>query len=133
MEDFFKQNISWQRITEKNQFCLTEPGMLILDSMAFLTKIDNYKEILLSVLNSNVIYFWLKKNVHEYGASGFRLSNQYVEEIPVPKIINYDLNQLINERLSNNFNHLTIEKIINQIVYNIYGLSRDEIDLIEGI
>jgi hypothetical protein len=42
-DNFYKQNIAWQRITQKNQFCLTEEGIVILDSMAFLSNIELVK------------------------------------------------------------------------------------------
>jgi site-specific DNA-methyltransferase (adenine-specific) len=74
-----------QGITPENQFCLTDEGMVILDSMAFLSNIERHKYWLLAFLNSNLIYYRVKWNVHEYGNSGFRLSNQYVENIPIPK------------------------------------------------
>ena len=118
--------IAWQRITQKNQFCLTEKGMVILDSMAFLSKIDNCKYWLLAFLNSNLIYMWVKWNVHEYGYTGFRLSNQYVENIPTPKPTK-EIEQQI-ENLIHNKDYHTIDKLI----YKIYGLNENEISLIEN-
>ena len=41
---------------------------------------------LISILNSKLVYFWVDKNVHQYGITGYRLSNQYVEIIPIPQI-----------------------------------------------
>ena len=83
MDDFNKQIIAWQRITKFNMFCLTQSGVYVLDSMAYISNFGSYGKFLLGILNSKVTYYWIKKNVHEYGESGFRLSNQYVEMIPI--------------------------------------------------
>jgi hypothetical protein len=120
-DDFSKQVIAWQRITSKNQFCLTDEDMVVLDSMAFLSNIEKYKYWLLAFLNSNLIFYWIKWNVHEYGDNGFRLSNQYVEKIPIPefdKRIENRLRILINEESY---------KEIDEIIYSIYRLDNEEI------
>uniref|UniRef100_UPI001C881DB7 hypothetical protein n=1 Tax=Ornithobacterium rhinotracheale TaxID=28251 RepID=UPI001C881DB7 len=41
MEDFYSQVLPWQRITAYNQFCITKPGTIILDSMAFISNAEN--------------------------------------------------------------------------------------------
>ena len=101
--DFENPVIVWQRITKENTFCMTEPGFVPLDSMAFLSNFGNDGDFLLSFLNSKIVYFWMKLNVHEYGETGFRLSNQYVEEIPVPAPFTIpqgeDFNQALMEKL----------------------------------
>uniref|UniRef100_UPI001C8723F5 hypothetical protein n=1 Tax=Ornithobacterium rhinotracheale TaxID=28251 RepID=UPI001C8723F5 len=40
-EDFYSQVLPWQRITAYNQFCITKPGTIILDSMAFISNAEN--------------------------------------------------------------------------------------------
>jgi hypothetical protein len=126
MDDFYKQVIAWQRITQKNQFCLTEPGIVILDSMAFLSNIENHKYWLLAFLNSNLIYYWIKWNVHEYGNTGFRLSNQYVENIPIPKYCTETEKQL------EDFIKQEAYKEIDGLVYSIYKLDDSEIQFIKS-
>ena len=81
-EDFFEQVIAWQRITNENKFCLTPKGTVVLDSMAFISHFGKNKNLLLAILNSKLMMYWIKQNVHEYGNSGFRLANQYVEIAP---------------------------------------------------
>ena len=127
-EDFYSQVLAWQRITKENQFCLTEKGMVILDSMAFISGIERYKYWLLALLNSKLIYAWIKWNVHEYGDTGFRLSNQYVQEIPIifpkDKKNEQEIIILLNEK--------QYYKIDN-LIYILYGLSEEEITYIEKI
>lgn len=132
MDDFLNHIIPWQRITSHNQFCLTKPGTVVLDSMAFLSNIEEFKELLLAVLNSNVIYFWICSNVHEYGNAGFRLANQYVENISIP-LPNEELKvlmaRLVNHELESP--NIETERQINQAVYKLFELSENEIQYIE--
>ncbi len=52
--------------------------------MAFLSCDSENIDSLFKVLTSQLFYYWMTKNVHEYGESGFRLSNQYVQEFSAP-------------------------------------------------
>lgn len=124
-EDFSRQIITWQRITTENQFCLTNNGMMALDSMAFLSNIEKFKYWLLAFLNSDVIYCWIKWNVHQYGDTGYRLSNQYVENIPIPMPIP-EYEEEIKYWINTNGNFK-----IKKLVCEIYGLDSDEIKFIE--
>ena len=126
-EDFYKQVLAWQRITKENQFCLTEKGMVILDSMAFISGIEQYKYWLLALLNSRLIYAWVKWNVHEYGDTGFRLSNQYVQEIPIVPL-DKDLEKTIITLLNEKQYHK-----IDTIIYKLYDLSDEEINFIKAL
>ncbi len=74
----------WQRITQEPTFCLVEPNVFILDSMAFFT--GNNLKFIMALLNSKLIYKYVEMIVHQYGFTGFRLSNQYVEIMPIPPI-----------------------------------------------
>ena len=122
-DDFSKQVIAWQRITQKPTFCLTENGLVVLDSMAFLSNIkDKYKNWLLAVLNSDLIYFWVKTNVHEYGNTGFRLSNQYVEQISIPFLSETEMKQFIDIYGIDQYS----DKKIQDFIYKIYDISTDE-------
>ena len=124
-EDFSKPVIAWQRITAKNQFCLTEAGTIILDSMAFLSHLGAYGNYLLAILNSDLIHFWIKKSVHEYGSTGFRLSNQYVELIPVP-VPNESELSIANTLIELYLQGKKSSDEINKFVYTLYGITSEE-------
>ena len=132
MDDFNQPVIAWQRITAKNQFCLTKKETVILDSMAFLSNLGKYEKFLLAILNSNLIYYWVKKNVHEYGDSGFRLSNQYVEQITIPKPSEKDLN-MFNELVDGYFSKTVSLEEIDCKVYELYNLTSNDIEIIERV
>lgn len=166
LEEFEKEKIVWQRVTKENTFALAEKDTFILDSMAFLSNIENEKKYLLGILNSKLIYFYLNQYTHKYGNTGFLLSNQYVEKLPIKpynnevelenkvdlilennkKLSSYkelleranknkkydeiiDLEKLV-EKTQNEIKKLDYE--INQMIYEIYELTVDEIKIIEN-
>ena len=166
LEEFEKEKIVWQRVTKENTFALAEKDTFILDSMAFLSNIEKEKKYLLGILNSKLIYFYLNQYTHKYGNTGFLLSNQYVEKLPIKpynnevelenkvdlilennkKLSSYkelleranknkkydeiiDLEKLV-EKTQNEIKKLDYE--INQMIYEIYELTVDEIKIIEN-
>ena len=131
MDDFNMRNIAWQRITKENIFCLTEPGMVILDSMAFINGAGDKTAYLLAALNSSVISFWIKKNVPEYGDTGYRLSNQFVKLMPIP----YDVDQVLFDKINDLVSKIDIDTEnkfleIDDLMYKLYGLNEEEINYI---
>ncbi len=129
IEEFEKEKIVWQRITHEPTFCMSISGEFILDSMAFISSFDRMLgRYVLSILNSMLIRYWVNKNVHQYGDTGYRLSNQYVEQIlvkhisasqqkPFEILVDYILflKQQSNDNQSSYF-----EQIIDGMVYELY-------------
>ncbi|HAV40578.1 MAG TPA: type II restriction endonuclease, partial [Aquificaceae bacterium] len=146
--EFEKEKIVWQRVTKQFSFCLVPAGLYILDSMAFLVG-ENLKYIL-GILNSKLIDFYVKTYVHLYGDTGFLLSNQYVERIPIPPItpqtqpladqIVQKVQEILTLTQSPDFETSQekqqkvkeLEREIDQLVYKLYGLTEEEIRIVEG-
>lgn len=99
--------------------------------MAFLSNTKQYTYYLLGFLNSSIVYYWMRKNVHEYGKSGFRLSNQYVEIIPVSKneILISKISNIVKKAMDNN-EATRINKEIDDLLFSYYQFTDDEIMLI---
>lgn len=148
LNEFEKEKIVWQRVTKQFSFCLVPAGLYILDSMAFL--VGKNLRYILGILNSKLIDFYVKTYVHLYGDTGFLLSNQYVERIPIPPITpqNHPLADQIVQKVQEILT-LTqspdfetnqekqqkvkeLEKEIDQLVYKLYGLTEEEIRIVEG-
>ncbi|MEM3473836.1 MAG: N-6 DNA methylase, partial [archaeon] len=140
LAEFEKEKVVWQRITKEPTFCLVEPGFFILDSMAFFT--GKHLKYLMSLLNSKYISWYSKIVVHQYGFTGYRLSNQYVEVMPIPPITTNNehtvkqiesLVDLILDAKKKNKNADTTEyeRQIDELVCKLYDLTPEEIDLIE--
>ncbi len=146
-QEFEKEKIVWQRITCEPIFYLSSPGEYILDSMAFLSDFKrNEGKYFLAILNSKLVSYWVNKNVHQYGITGYRLSNQYVEAIPIPKISDSQQKpfiKLVDQILKitsqpdydpNNppAKQKQLEAEIDRLVYKLYGLSEEEIGNVEN-
>ncbi|MCH3694477.1 Eco57I restriction-modification methylase domain-containing protein [Campylobacter lari] len=143
LEEFEKEKIGWQRVTQEPSFIL-ENECVLLDSMAFMVgNSKNELKYLLGFLNSSLIFYYFKNIGHLYSDKGFLLSNQYVEKFPIPKI-NSKNEKLANELISlvdeilnlkeqdKNADTKTQEDKINSIVYKLYNLNEEEIKIIEG-
>ena len=84
LKEFSKENITWQRVTKEPIFCMTKKDLNISDSMAFIVSDSN--KYLMAILNSKTLFFYVDKISHQYGTTGYLLSNQYVEQLPIPQI-----------------------------------------------
>ncbi len=143
LNEFAKPKISWQRVTQEPSFII-ESGYYLLDSMAFLTHYSLEElHYLLGFLNSKAIFYYFKNIGHLYSDKGFLLSNQYVERFPIPKISNIsrqthkEIMECVGEILTNKKQDSTsdtkvLESRLDSLIYQIYGLNENEINLIES-
>ena len=137
-EEFEKEKIVWQRITQKPTFCVSSAGEYILDSMAFLSGFSlNNGKYIVAILNSKLVEFWVDKSVHQYGTTGYRLANQYVEQIPIPPIPEPDQQPFIDPvdtilaKKERGEDTSKEEFEIDMRVYELYGLTDEEIKVVD--
>ena len=135
---FEKEKIVWQRVTQQFKFNIIPERMYILDSMAFLTGHNLY--YIIGCLNSKLIDFYIKSYVHQYADAGFLLSNQYVERITIPKIPEKEqqpiidlVDKILQVKAKNpDADTKDFGKEIDELVYKLYNLTEDEINLINS-
>ena len=141
LSEFEKDKIVWQRVTRRPTFCISPKGRMVLDSMAFIA-FQSRGNYILAVVNSKVIAKWVDMNVHQYGTAGYRLSNQYVEQIPVPQVTNDNAvtvakieelaAKVIVAKTANAVADTTkTESEIDKLVYKLYNLTPEEIAIVE--
>lgn len=126
-EDFSKPKIIWKRIGSILRFSFDNKGALGLDSTCFATGI--HIPYLCCILNS-IMGHYLLKDSPKTGTGDLLVSVQAIEPVKVP----YDGNiEVILERLLlqqvGNYNEET-ERKINHAVFELYGLSSEEISYI---
>ncbi|OOY01840.1 restriction endonuclease [Campylobacter coli] len=141
LEEFEKEKIVWAEMTNSPSFIYENNNFFINQTCYFL----NYKDskYLLGILNSNLIYSYMKNISSSLGEGAFRWIKQYIEKLPIPKI--NSKNQKIADELVNsvdeilkakeqdkNANTQELENKINSLVYKLYNLTEDEIKIIEG-
>jgi hypothetical protein len=87
LDEFEKEKIAWQRVTKEPMFCIAEKNMIILDSMAFMTaETSQILRYCSAFLNSKAMAFYIDSISHQYSDTGYLLSNQYAERLPIAKI-----------------------------------------------
>ena len=139
-EDFKKPKIVWIELSDKNKFSICNEEVYLLNSAYFLLPPKEMDEkFLLSVLNSKTIKFYLKSIANTSGVGTTRWINTYVKDFPIARNpeIEVQLIELVNEILNIMQKNLkadtsSLEQEIDQIVYDLYGLTEEEIKIVEG-
>nr|WP_231624418.1 class I SAM-dependent DNA methyltransferase [Helicobacter pylori] len=139
LEDFEKEKIVWAEMTDEPRFIYDNKGFLINQTCYFIARDDKY---LFAILNSKVIYFFMRQMASNLGEGAFRWIKQFIERLPIPKITpkNQELAQKITdcaERILKSkekdpkANTQELEKEIDALVYQLYNLTDEEIKTIE--
>lgn len=145
-EEFEKEKIVYPNMNKEfiaffdNEFFLLNQKCFILSHRS-----NNKKELLylMTLLNSNVNFYYFKQIGAKLGASGYEMSKIFVEKLPIPKInsknekLADELINLVDEILKakeqdKNANTQELENKINSLVYKLYNLTEEEIKIIEG-
>jgi hypothetical protein len=143
---FDKPKIMWAEIALRGQF-VSEPGLLYVDTTAFFTPTD--ERDLLGILNSKLFSFLFAQQSSSIRGGFFRWKRVYMERMPIMKDKNLSaeiaaqvkmLIQVNQERsttsgarantLADRAAHLDAK--IDALVYQLYGLTEDEVAVIEG-
>lgn len=148
----------WPEIAKESRFAY-EPDSLFVNKTCFICPVDD--KYLLGILNSKVIWFFLKNTCSVLGDAekGGRLLQQkiYIEQVPIHRIDSSDstsctrhnkLVQLVEKmlaltpklRLATSESEkavlqnavTTTDAEIDCLVYELYGLTQEEIKIVEG-
>jgi adenine-specific DNA-methyltransferase len=99
---------------------------------------EDYK-FYLAIFNSSLMWFFIQNTSTELRGGYFRFKTAYLEPFPLPKLENLeqqkpfvDLVDKILELKKSGSDTTALETQIDQMVYELYGLSADEIKTIEG-
>lgn len=117
-----------------------EPWYFRTDAYSIIAKNDDYKiKYILGILNSKLALFWLYNRGKRKGDT-LELFYDPLSRIPIascPEQLQGEVISLVNEIISekakdprSDTHH--IEAQVDQLVYKIYGLSAEEIKLVEG-
>jgi len=134
LEDFFKPKVIWKRIGSIIRFSFDDKGSFGLDSTCFIANDD--AKFLCCILNSAVGHFLLK-NAPTTGTGDLIISVQAIGPVHVPQDVDRTpFNNLVDELVNNRKNLSDIdiknkENQIDQLVYDLYGLSANDIHIIE--
>ncbi len=139
LEDFEKEKIVWAEMTDEPRFIYDNKGFYANQTCYFIVRDDKY---LFAILNSKVIYFFMRQMASNLGEGAFRWIKQFIERLPIPKIT--PQNQELADKITDGAkaileakekdpkaNTQQLEKEIDALVYQLYNLTDEEIKIIE--
>ena len=141
LEEFDKPKIVWKQTSKYQTFMLDTEGYYITVSAHMLTIKDNdinKLKYILSILNSNLFKYYMLSVATNFSGVGIRWLPAFIENVPIPEASSKNFNKIIKlvddiTELKKQDKHTTpLEKNIDEIVYSLYGLSDEEIKIIEG-
>lgn len=135
-QEFEKPKIMYQKFQVKPCFIYDEQGLYCNDSMWIISKED---KVLLAILNSTMGW-WLISKYCTAIQNGYQLIWKYFGQIPIPNITKEQgkpiislVDQILTAKKSNpNADTTILEQQIDQLVYELYGLTEEEIKIVEG-
>ncbi|WP_300757175.1 TaqI-like C-terminal specificity domain-containing protein [uncultured Brachyspira sp.] len=137
-EDFEKDKIIYQEICQEASYALDECKSFIGNTGYIMTSKKYNLKVLLSLLNSKLYWWFFKNNNVILGDSAIRMLGMYIEVLPIIEVdekIEKDIIQLVDKIIiakKENKDTSEIEGEVDKIVYSLYGLSEEEIRIIEG-
>lgn len=139
-DDFKESKIVWIELSDTNKFAISNEEVYLLNSAYFLLPPKGISiHFLLGLLNSGLIKFYLGLIANTSGVGTTRWINIYVKEFPVSRNANLELevSSIVSQILTikkedPNADTSALEKEIDALVYTLYGLTEEEIAIVEG-
>ena len=131
-ENFTKPKIIYPNMTKYMPFIYDENGYFTNQKCFIIT--GNNLAYLTIFLNSNLFKVCFRENFPELLGGTRELSKIFFDKIPVKKINDEQdaiFNALIQRILNEKDNIITLEKQANQLIYELYNLTENEIQTIE--
>jgi len=137
-EEFDKPKIILPDISKRGNFTIDSRGEFYIQNSAYI--IGMADKFLLGILNSNLIAFIYKGISSSYRGGYLRFINQYLEQIPIKESTEKERNEIedkVNEILivkkqNPEADTSELEGEIDRLVYKLYGLSEEEIEVVEN-
>lgn len=129
--EFEKPKILYQEIAAYSTFAFDEKGIYPNNKLFF---IPSSNKALLGFLNSKLVWYFLNKTCSILRGA-LALQSPNILSIPFSeKLKNHpQLEELVTKRLAQTDKYEEYENTIDRIVYQIYGLTDDEISIVESI
>jgi hypothetical protein len=139
-DDFKKEKICWIELSDEPRFTLSKEEIYLLNSAYFMLPPDEISsKYLLGILNSKINHFFLSNLANTSGVGTLRMINAYVKQIPIPikeKELATKIESLVDQILTAKQENPEAdtseqEAEIDRLVYALYGLSEEEIGIVE--
>jgi hypothetical protein len=135
--EFENPKIVWLEISDRANYSFDENGMYLTNSAYFMS--GGSLKYLLAILNSKLSDFYFFKITAQIAGGRKRYTKQYVEKVPIPKISEYEqkpfeniVYQILTAKKANpQADTSALEQEIDKLVYELYGLTNEEIKIVE--
>jgi hypothetical protein len=138
--EFEKEKVAFKAVGKNLAFSIIPSGVMITAPASFMTSAHN--KYILGFLCSNFTFYFILKNADKTGAGDVMLNVQSFEKIPIPTIsatnqpivlqIELLVDTILAEKKENpKANTIAWENEIDRLVYQLYELTDEEIEIIE--
>ncbi len=135
-EELDKEKIVWKRIGSILRFCYDDTGSVVLDSTCFAAGPNS--KYLVAVLNSKMGHYLLK-DAPKTGTGDLLISVQALEPVRIPMLSLEEqqpfidlIDQILDAKSANPAADTSaLESEIDRMVYDLYGLTKEEVQIIE--
>ncbi|MGK7885878.1 MAG: class I SAM-dependent DNA methyltransferase [Crocosphaera sp.] len=136
-KEFEEIKITWGNLSKNPQFSFADNGFYINAPANIIRDKNKY---LLAILNSKITQYLIFQSAASRQGGFLEFKPMYVSQIPIPKTTNKqdaDITEIVNKiiKIKNNnpdTDVSNLEKEIDEIVYELYGLTPEEIAIIEA-
>lgn len=129
-DDFYKQKIVWGEISDKTNFALDNDENYFVNNKCYLL-IGRQLEYLVCFLNSPLSEYTFSKIATTTGVGTLQWSKFTIEQLPIPAIIEEQAEEFKLLLLNLEAGEIA-ESLINKKIYEICGLTSEEIEFIEA-
>ena len=138
-EAFAKEKLYWRRVARDGLFSYVEEEMQCINAVFMLN--GHSLKYLCAVLNSKLVSWFMQRSLPTSGTGTFHWEKVHVERLPVPRLPaseQHSFIQLVERILAArdvdpSANTSKIEAEIDLLVYKLYGLTNEEIGVVEGL
>lgn len=130
MDLFLQPKICWKAVGRNLAFSIVESGIYLTAPASFISA-GIYNEYILAFLCSSIGKYFIYTNSDTTGAGDIMLNIQSLIKFPIPLVDNNSdiyFQQLIKTHINTHNKDLEIDKY----VYELYGLSNEEIEFIDS-
>ena len=133
-EKFEKEKLVYPNICKQPEFTIVDKGYFTNQKCFIIT---HYTKSLLAFLNSNLCFFLFKSILPKLRGDFYEPSYIYFKDFPVIETENEQLVSVVNEILITkkqdpSADTTVLEHEIDRLVYGLYGLTEEEIGIVEG-
>ena len=127
-EKFSEDKIVWTDIATEPSFVNVQEEFFLLNTCSMIIGAPQY---IVGVLNSKLIKWYFPKIASDLGDGAARYIRSFVIQIPIPRISD-SMNRRMFKLLSRRASGEPVDDKIDALVYELYGLTDEEIAIVEG-